>query len=323
MNRPPTDFVRVNQDALKGFLSESLKALSLSGREADLMAARLVSADLRGIHSHGSLLLTRYFDELRTGQVNPAPRLKVVKDEPSLVIVDGDGGLGYLPTSRATELAIARARESGVAVGSIRNIGHYGAASHYTGMCAEAGCVGFSVQGRSDNDYRDVPIALWGSRPISFALPAGAAPPIIVDGCANLFREPDMDLFARVPSAFFMSLGFTAVSKTLGDALTGQMYSEMTGRQNPWPKGRSGAFVLALDVRHFVPDDTFQKQVDWLTQSIGERMRPMPGHEKALLPGALEAERACTYHEQGIPLDRKTKEELEGIAAILGIDTPW
>ena len=64
------------------------------------------------------------------------------------------------------------------AAGAVRHIGHYGSASHYTRMCAEAGCVGFSVQGvASGYVFPNLPIALWGSRPLSFAIPAGDRPP--------------------------------------------------------------------------------------------------------------------------------------------------
>ena len=63
------------------------------------------------------------------------------------VVVDGDGFLGYMPTMIATAKAIDKARQVGVGMGLIRHIGHYGAAGHYTRMCTDAGCVGFSVQG--------------------------------------------------------------------------------------------------------------------------------------------------------------------------------
>ena len=69
--------------------------------------------------------------------------------------MDGDGTLGYWPMVDATEGAIAKARETGLGMGLARHIGHYGSAGHYTRMCMESGCIGFSVQGyRNMGDAR-------------------------------------------------------------------------------------------------------------------------------------------------------------------------
>ena len=324
MNQPPADFIRIEADTQRNFLESCLKACHLEDVHAEHIAGRLTWADLRGIHSHGAPLLKRYVNDLQSGTVNPAPDIHTVREEETLMVVDGDGGIGYLPTARVTEKIIGKARDCGLAAGSLHHIGHYGSASHYTSMCAEAGCIGFSVQGLvSGFEFPDQPIALWGSRPISFAIPAGTRPPIIVDGCANLFREKDLDLFAQVPSAFFMSLGFTVVSKLLGDALSGQMLRYTQESAPTWPAAGIGAFVLAVDVGHFTAASGFGEVVDRFVGEMCTQMRPMPGSDRALLPGMLEAERQESYQREGIPLAKETCRLLEEIAAPLGVTVPW
>ena len=324
MNQPPSDFIRVEPGAHRQFLESCLKKCGLADEHAEHIARRLNWADLRGIHSHGAPQIERYVQNLQEGSINPTPDIQVVREEPALLVVNGDGGLGYLPTARVTERIISKARECGVAVGSLHHIGHYGSASHYTHMCAEAGCVGFSVQGLvSGFDFPDVPIALWGSRPISFAIPAGERPPIIVDGCANLFREKDLDLFSQVPSAFFMSLGFTVVAKLLGDGLSGQMQRYIEEPTPAWPAAGIGAFVLAVDVDHFTSASTFGEIVDRFIAQICTQMQPMPGSDRAMLPGMLEAERQEAYQREGIPLAKETCRLLEEIAGPLEVAVPW
>ena len=324
MNQPPVDCIRVEAEAHTKFLESCLKACHLANDHAEHMARRLTWADLRGIHSHGAPQVQRYVQDLQSGTVNPMPQMRVVREEEALMVVDGDGGYGYLPTARVTEKIITKAKERGLAAGSLRHIGHYGSASHYTSMCAEAGCIGFSVQGLvSGFDFPDKPIALWGSRPISFAIPAGDRPPIIVDGCANLFRDEDLDLFSQVPSAFFMSLGFTVVAKLLGDALSGQMLRYTEESDPAWPAAGIGAFVLAIDVDHFTAASGFGEVVDRFVTEMCTQMRPMPGSDRALLPGMLEAERQESYQREGIPLDRETCRLLEEIAGPLGVPVPW
>lgn len=324
MNQPPSDFRRIEADALQNFLETCLKTCGLAADHAQLIAGLLTRADLRGIHSHGAPQLQRYVCALQEGMINPSPEIRTVREEGALVVVDGDGGLGYLPTMRVTEKAITKARQCGLAAGAVHHIGHYGSASHYTKICADAGCVGFSVQGvASGYVFPERPIALWGSRPLSFAIPAGDRPPIIVDGCTNLFREEDLDLFAQVPSAFFMSLGFTVVSKLLGDALTGEMQRDAREPSPAWPAARTGALVLAIDVEHFTSASGFGEVVDHFVHEICTQMRPMPGYDRALLPGMLEAERQERYQREGIPLATDTCQLLEEVAGLLGVPAPW
>ena len=246
-----------------------------------------------------------------------------MREEDTSIVVDGDGGYGYLPPARVAESIIGKAKErSGrrlVAAHRSLRLGQ-----PYTSMCAEAGCIGFSVQGLvSGFDFPDKPIALWGSRPISFAIPAGERPAIIVDGCANLFGDDDFDLFARVPSAFFMSLGFTVVAKLMGDALSGQMLRSTHEPEPDWPAAGIGAFVLAIDVDHFTPVAGFGEIVDRFVTEIGAQMRPMLGSDRALLPGTLEAERQEAYAREGIPLAKEVCRQLEATAAPLGVAVPW
>ena len=324
MNHPPTDFLRVEPGAHQQFLERCLKKGGLAAEHAEHIARRLTWADLRGIHSHGAPQIERYLQNLQEGSVNPTPDIQVVREEQAFWSSMATAASVIFPTARVTEKIISKARDCGVAAGSLHHIGHYGSASHYTHMCAEAGCVGFSVQGLvSGFDFPDVPIALWGSRPISFAIPAGERPPIIVDGCTNLFREKDLDLFAQVPSAFFMSLGFTVVSKLLGDGLSGQMQRYAEEPSPAWTAAGIGAFVLAIDVGHFTSASSFGEIVDRFISEICTQMQPMPGSDRAMLPGMLEAERQEIYQREGIPLAKETCRLLEEIARPLDVPVPW
>lgn len=325
MNKPPTNFRRVQADALRRFVEACLKACHLAAEYAELMAELLTRGDLRGVHSHGSQLLVGYVDYLQGGRINPTPEIRTVRDEDGLVVVDGDGGFGYLPTMRVTETVIAKARAHGLAAGTVCHIGHYGSAAHYTRVCAEAGCVGFSVQGVANGYvFPDQPIVMWGSRPISFALPSGGDwPPIIVDGCADLFREAGIGLFDQAPSAYFMSLGFTVVAKLLGDALPGEMQRQAREPSEAWSTSGTGAFVLAIDVDHFTPASGYEEAVDRFVREICSQMRPPPGQDRALLPGMLEAEREETYGREGIPLATDTCDRFEEIGEQLGVPLPW
>ena len=323
MNRPPTEFVRVTADALQSFIDRCLKLAGLAEEHAALMARLLTECDLRGVHSHGVNRLPMYIQDLREGKSNPAPTIRVVKQEPSLAIVDGDGGIGYLPTVQVTEMAIQSAHLTGVGVGVVRHIGHYGAAGIYTRMCAEDGCIGFSVQGNAGTGFSPEPVCTLGAPPMSFAFPGQQGPPVVVDFNTRFFGKEEMDLFERIPAAFFKSLGLTVAAKLLGGALAGQMLPQGTEIQRRYPSHAGGAFVLALSIDDFVPRAAFAEEVDRFHRDIAAQMEPMPGYERAQLPGAVEAELMDRYSREGIPISMAIKEQVETAVRDLGVKCPW
>ncbi|GAH68788.1 unnamed protein product, partial [marine sediment metagenome] len=108
MNRPPARFVSVSASDLRALIAECLAAAGLADDHTALVAEALTDCDLRGVHSHGVARLPKYCSALREGHTNPNPRVRIVEEAPAFVVIDGDGGLGYLPTTRASEMAIDR-----------------------------------------------------------------------------------------------------------------------------------------------------------------------------------------------------------------------
>ena len=323
MNTPPKDFVKVTEGELRKFIETCLRLRELDAAHAELMARLLTDCDLRGVHSHGLNRLPMYCRDLKAGDSNPSPNIRIVKETPAFVIIDGDGGIGYLPMVRTTEKTVEKAKASGIALGMARHIGHYGAAGIYTRMCAETGCIGFSVQGSSPKIFPDAPVATLGSPPMSFAFPASSGPPVVSDFNTRLFGQDEMDLFERIPSAFFKGLGLTLTSKILGGALTGHMLDEGREIESRYPSHFGGGVVIAIDPGLFVPKEEFYREVDRFHDDIAAQMKPMPGYGQARLPGAVEAEFEKKYRREGIPVSREIAARIEPLAAELGVPCPW
>ena len=90
----------------------------------------LVDNDLHGASSHGTNLPHgwRYLAQMRDGEINPNPVPKVISDEGSCRVYDGDGGIGHPVCHAAMTWAISKAKETGCAVATTRNHHHFGAA---------------------------------------------------------------------------------------------------------------------------------------------------------------------------------------------------
>ncbi len=76
-------------------------------------------------------------------------RPRVIKETPVSALVDGDGGLGHLPARFAMQVAIEKAKQSGVAVAAVRSSAHFGATGYYTLMAAKEGLIGMACTSAS------------------------------------------------------------------------------------------------------------------------------------------------------------------------------
>ncbi|GIV79723.1 Ldh family oxidoreductase [Litorilinea aerophila] len=335
MNRPPETFVLVSEERLLAFATACFEKVGLEPDHAALISRLLVNSDLRGVRSHGTRTVNHYCRAFEEGRLNPRPQIRQVHETPTAVVIDGDGTLGYLPMVRATEAAIAKAKEVGIGMGLVRYIGHYGSAGHYARMCMEAGCIGFSVQGYRDqgrfgNDgggpNPNAYLGYFGNPPICFAIPSGQEPPVVLDAATCILaddqRGPEYEaLFSLIPAAFFKSIGYGAVASLMGGGLTGFTLSDEIRQR--YPNARNGGMVLAIHVDSVVPEAVFRAEVDRMVRDIRETYQPMPGYDRALLPGAIEEERMAQYRQEGIRYGEMEQAAARAASERLGVPLPW
>ena len=332
MNRPPEDFVHVDEERLLNFSTTCFEKAGITHEHAALISRLLVNSDLRGVRSHGTRTVNGYCGGFENGSLNPNPDIRVIHETPTAVVLDGNGTLGYLPMVRATEHAIAKAKAVGIGMGLVRYIGHYGSAGHYARICNEAGCIGFSVQGYQNHGNAGgqdpkPQLGYYGNPPICFAIPSNDEPPVVLDAAtcimADYQRGPEFDaLLSVIPAAFFKSIGYTAVACLLGGALTGftEPPSEDTAK---WKGARHGGMVLAIDIESIVPMDVFHAEVDRLVHDVRETYEPMPGTDRALLPGAIETERTEQHRREGIRYGEMEQASARGVSERLDVPLPW
>ena len=334
MNQPPETFVSVQEDRLLAFSTACFEKVGLSHDHAALISRLLVNSDLRGVRSHGTRTVNGYCSGFENGDMNPQPNIRLIHETPTAVVLDGDGTLGYLPMVSATEGAIAKAKEVGLGMGLVRHIGHYGSAGHYSRMCVEAGCIGFSVQGYQNlgNAAGSDPkpqLGYFGNPPICFAIPGGDEPSVVLDAATSIMadyqRGEEFDaLLSLIPAAFFKSVGYTAVAGLLGGGLTGYTLSDDGGVSERWPGGaRLGGMVLAIHVDAVVPEAIFRAETDRMVRDVRETYEPMPGYDRALLPGGIEEERFEMHRRHGIRYGEMEQESAREVSERLGVPLPW
>ena len=112
--------------------------------EAETVADHLVLANLRRVDSHGVIRIQFYLEGIEKGLVKHKTDIKIVKENSSTALVDGGGSLGIPVAAKATELAVEKAKSSGIGVVGARNLGHVGMLAYYTIKITKNRLLGFA-----------------------------------------------------------------------------------------------------------------------------------------------------------------------------------
>ena len=158
----------------------------------------LLSADLRGVDSHGVARLMGYLRLYEKNRINSKPQLSVVHETPSTAVVDGDAGLGLVAGPYAMRLAIEKAKNVGTGWVAVKNSNHYGIAGYHAMMALEADCIGISMTNASPlvaPTYSKE--RLLGTNPIAVAVPAGNEPPFVADMATTTAANGKLEILQR------------------------------------------------------------------------------------------------------------------------------
>lgn len=107
-----------------------------------VMSDVIVNSDLAGHESHGMRRLAEYVQRWRDGKVVADAQPTIELDTGAVARLDGGNGFGQLVMRDATDLAVARAKEWGVAALAVRRSGHAG---RYADFCERAADLGVAI----------------------------------------------------------------------------------------------------------------------------------------------------------------------------------
>ena len=323
MNMPPETFIRVPHGAMETFVAGVASSAGLDDEKAGLLARLLTENDLRGTFSHGTQSIARYARAMRDGAVNASPVVRVVRETPVSLLIDGDGGLGYFPAYEGTLRAIEKAKSQGMAVMVTRNHGHIGAAGIYTRMTLEHDLLTMITGGSQMDLQPGQPVyAPAVGSPSSFSAPAGEEAPFVLDFGA-LYDLRTSAHYAEVaewlPGTVFRSIGLGVVSKVWGGLLAGLPADK--ARSSPEVSG-SASVLITFQIGLFTDPAQFKREMDEFVRRVG-MLAPLEGFERSQLAGGPESERERLYRVEGIPVGPAHQRGLEGVAEEFGIAMPW
>ncbi len=341
--------VMARHDQLKTFCSQVLRTLGVPQEEAEITADTMVTANLRGVDTHGVTRLPAYAAKLRGGALKPATSLTTVKETMATALLDGQDGIGQVIGYRAMQLAIRKARLAGVSYVAVRNSNHLGACAYYSMMALGHDMIGGSATNASPRLAPTGGVArLFGHNPWSIAVPTGRRPPVVLDMANSVVAagkiralqkegkpipegwaltkdgEPTTDPAAALQGILLAIGGYKGYGIVLMvDLLTGVLTDSNYGPrvkgidQQTEPARLAHSFV-ALDLAAFTDVPAFKARVDAYIDEI-KASKKAKGCDVIYLPGEPEHLRVRERMEKGIPLQAKVAEELRAIGKDLGV----
>lgn len=180
------------------FCERVFQRLGLSLEDSKIAAEAIVHANLQGVDSHGISRLSVYAKRIQEGRINAVPTLSVENPTDSILIVDGDNGLGQVVASRALGKGIEIAKEKGVAIVAVKRSNHLGAVSYYCEKACAEGLLSISF---TNSPPGIVPFggkkAFFGTNPIAMGIPTGTDTPILMDMSTSVISRGKIMLAAK------------------------------------------------------------------------------------------------------------------------------
>lgn len=183
---------------LFAFAEAVFRSIGCPDDDATLATETLLSADLRGIDSHGVARLIGYVRLWEAGRINPAPRVGVVYETPSTAVVDGDGGLGLVVGPKAMQVAIDKAQLAGTGWVSVKNSNHFGIAGYHAMKALPHDMIGVAMTNASPLVAPTYSLdRLLGTNPIAVAIPAGDQTDFVLDMATTTAANGKLEIAQR------------------------------------------------------------------------------------------------------------------------------
>ena len=184
--------------SLFDFTKTIFRKIGCNEEDAKIAAKVLLSADLRGVDSHGVARLSGYVRLWEAKRVNANPQLKIIHETPSTAVVDGDSGLGLVVAPYSMQVAIDKAKNVGTGWVSVQNSNHFGIAGYHAMMALEHDMIGIAFTNASPLVAPTFSIErLLGTNPICVVIPAGEEPAFVADMATTTAANGKLEILQR------------------------------------------------------------------------------------------------------------------------------
>ncbi len=349
--------ILVDASPLQQFTSNLFQAGGVALDEAHIVARSLVEANLRGHESHGVVRVPAYLQQLRSGELVAGAKLEILSETASMLTADARFGFGQVQAVRVIERLLPKAREQGLACGTMKNCGHVGRLGEWVERIASEGLAGLVTV--NDNGVLQCVAPPGGieprisTNPLAIGVPTGTDDPLVIDFSTSAVANgkvkvahvagdecppgwlqdsaghPTTDPTVRFtdPRGTLLPMGGEAQGyKGFGlglllDVLVGGLSGGFCPPAPEDAPGTNNVLIVIWSPEQFAGQAHFLTEAGKLAAYV--KSPPFkPGVGAIRLPGERSAALATERRTEGIPLDRGTWQALMGAAEALGVGVP-
>ena len=339
---------------LQDFATRLLAAGGMTAAEAEVTAASLVGANLRGYDSHGVMRIPNYVQAIAVGDMASQGKLEILDEGPSRIVANANWGVGQVQATALLYKLIAKTEQSGLAVATMTQCGHIGRLGEYCELAAARGLVSMLMvnshgAGAGRPAGRQAAAALHqstrdGSAARRYAARARfqhqrhsgrqstreedrwrAVPEgWLLDSEGRPTTDPN-SLYGNPPGSILPMGGPGQTYKGFGlglmvEIFTGALSGGICARPIPYAKNGNCVFMMVIDPARFGGRDCFAAEVKQLTEYV--RSCPtVEGCTEILLPGDPERRRLAK-NSAGITFDPENFAALVKLAEKLKVAVP-
>ena len=311
--------MRMDAIAARELAAKILHSAGASPDHAAIVADCLVSADLRGVGSHGISRLMIYCERFDSRLVNPQPNFTFPREKNAAILMDADNGPGAVAGVAAMDKAIEKAKVHGMASCAVAHANHFGIAAYYGMRTLEHDMIGLAFTNAPAN------VAPWGGKktyfgtnPICFTAPALTKRPIVFDAATSVVARGKILLAeienqdipegwaldpggnpttnaktalagSMLPFAAYKGYGIAMMIEILCAMLSGSAFGPHTGELygNKNRQQDISMFFCAIDIASFTDTHDFKTRMDQMIDEV-KSAEKAPGVEEIFMPGEIE-----------------------------------
>lgn len=347
--------IRYPEAVLSAFIASAFTSVGIEPAHAETAAGALITADLRGVESHGIARLPGYLNRIRDGKIDPHARLTIDRETPSTLALSANNGIGLVIAPDAMRRCIAKAEQTGICLTTVRRSNHFGIAGTYAAMAAARGLGGMSMTNASrlvvPTFARD---PMLGTNPLAFAVPTGSGRPLVLDMSTSTVAWGKIEIARRaglpIPAGWAVDetgqpttdpfrvggltplggdrttsghkgFGLSVMVDVLCGPLSGNPWSfEIAPSFSDGPFPGIGHMFMAWRIDAFRDPEEFTGEIDTMLAAL--RTAPVRDgvmNDRVVVPGDPEAEAERINLELGIPIRHEVLAELRTAAELHGI----
>lgn len=332
----------ITENNEKILVKEILKNLGVNEEDANIVTQVVLDADLKGFTSHGIGRFPQYIKTIDANNIKITGDIEIVRETESIAVIDGHSLFGQVVAYKAMELAIQKAKKTGIGMVGVHNSNHFGVTGFYSDLATKENCIGLTF---ANTEPAIAPLnakkPVIGTNPIAISIPNHKTfiatdmatsttargkilewerkgeelpPNTALDKDGNPTTDPSEALDGSI-LAFGSFKGYALafiIELMCGPLVGAACGSDVKGTANYKEKCTKGDLFVAIDPDKFVGYDVFEVGIDKYIDEIRD--------DGGFVPGDIEDKRIADHKENGMPIDETLYNQLKEICDGLDID---